>query len=86
MQPVPDGSCDITAHVAVDSLAHDRLLTQARALRDLGVTPDDPAHATARSDPSGYLAALARASAVRALTAPGGLGGFTWVVARRGRG
>ena len=85
VQPVPDGSCDITAHVAVDSLAHDRLLTQARALRDLGVTPDDPAHATARTDPAGYLSALARASALRALTAPGGLGDFHWVIRRCGR-
>ena len=83
--PVPDGSCDVTAHVAVDSLEHDRLLPQAQALRELGVTPTDPAHATARTDPAGYLAALARASAVRALTAPGGLGGFHWVLRRCGR-
>ena len=31
--PVPDGSCDLTAHVAVDSLDHDELTTQRAALR-----------------------------------------------------
>ena len=39
--PVPDGSCDLTAHVAVDALDHDEVTTQRTALRDLGVDRDD---------------------------------------------
>ena len=80
--PVPDGSCDLTAHVAVDSLEHDELTTQRAALRALGLDARTPAHDLARTDPAGYLAALARASAVGALTAPDGLGGFAWVLRR----
>ncbi|WP_392543223.1 SAM-dependent methyltransferase [Oryzobacter telluris] len=83
--PLPDGSCDLTAHVAVDSLEHDELLTQRRALRDLGVTGATPSADLARTDPAGYLAALARASAGAALTDLGGLGGFHWVVRRVAR-
>ena len=80
--PVPDGSCDLTAHVAVDSLEHDEITTQRAALRDLGLDAHTPAHDLARTDPAGYLAALAGASAVGALTAPDGLGGFAWVLRR----
>ena len=36
--PVPDGSCDLTAHVAVDALAHDERTTQRAALLDLGTS------------------------------------------------
>ena len=90
--PVPDGSCDLTAHVAVDSLAAattgaaPTVLTQAEALRDLlgehqGRAPD---RALARTAPTAYLEALARRGALTALTAPGGLGGFRWVMATRG--
>ena len=79
---VPDGSCDITAHVAVDSLAHDELLTQRDALRRLGLSGARPDRSLARSDPSGYLAALAGASTVAALADPHGLGGFWWVLRR----
>lgn len=92
--PVPDGSCDLTAHVAVDSLAgagaraggtgEPHLLTQREAL--LGLLPDRPPttpvpHGLAQRDPSAYLAALARRGALAALTARGGLGDFWWVVA-----
>ena len=80
--PVPDGSCDLTAHVAVDSLEHDEITTQRAALHGLGLDARTPAHDLARTDPAGYLAALAGASAVGALTAPGGLGGFAWVLRR----
>jgi SAM-dependent MidA family methyltransferase len=80
--PVPDGTCDLTAHVAVDSLEHDELTTQRAALRSLGLDAVTPPHDLARSDPAGYLSALAQASAAAALTAPEGLGGFTWVVRR----
>ena len=80
--PVPDGSCDLTAHVAVDALDHDEVTTQREALRGLGLSPATPDHALARTDPAAYLAALARSSAAGALTDPGGLGGFAWVVRR----
>ena len=80
--PVPDGSCDLTAHVAVDALDHDEVTTQRTALRDLGVVARTPDVALARTDPTGYLAALARSSACAALTDPGGLGGFWWVLRR----
>lgn len=85
LPPVPDGSCDVTAHVALDSLVHDELTTQRAALRGLGLRAEQPPHALATSDPAAYLAALARASAVAALTDPGGLGDFHWVLRRCGR-
>ena len=80
--PVPDGSCDLTAHVAVDSLEHDEVTTQRAALRALGADAGIPARDLAHSAPAAYLAALATASAVGALTAPEGLGGFRWVLRR----
>ena len=79
---VPDGSCDVTAHVAVDALRHDGLATQREALHELGIVATRPEPTTARTDPSGYLAALSRTSAVATLTDPAGLGGFWWAVAR----
>lgn len=81
--PVPDGSRDLTAHVAVDSLTHDRLLTQRELLHELALVPERPARELATADPAAYLHALARRSAVTAMTDPGGLGGFWWVLARR---
>lgn len=80
--PVPDGSCDLTAHVAVDSLAHDRLLTQRELFHELGLGAGPPDHALARTDPGGYLRALARRSAIGALADPSGFGGFWWVIRR----
>ncbi len=80
--PVPDGSCDLTAHVAVDSLEHDEVTTQRAALHALGAEARTPDHGLARTDPAGYLAALAAASALVALTSPDGLGGFRWVLRR----
>lgn len=82
---LPDGTCDLTAHVAVDSLEQDERWTQREALHRLIGRPEVPEHALATTDPPAYLAALARASALRALTAPGGLGDFHWVVRRCGR-
>lgn len=83
--PVPDGSCDLTAHVAVDSLVHDRLVTQRELLRELALVPDPPPHELATRDPAAYLHALARHSAGSAMTDPNGLGGFWWVLAHRSR-
>jgi SAM-dependent MidA family methyltransferase len=80
--PVPDGSCDLTAHVAMDSLTHDELIDQRTALRRLGVSGKTPPHDLARSHPAAYLQGLSSASAATALTAKGGLGGFLWAFAR----
>lgn len=80
--PVPDGSCDVTAHVAVDSLDADEVTTQRAALHGLGLRAGPPPTALAGTDPVAYLTALARSSAVAALTDPGGLGAFHWVLRR----
>ena len=53
------------------------------ALRELGVDGARPPLDLARSDPAGYLAALARASQAAALTS-GGPGGFLWALRRVG--
>ena len=78
VMPVPDGSCDLTAHVAMDSLTHDDLMDQRTALRQLGVSGRTPGLELARSDPAAYLRSLSTASAAAALTARGGLGDFLW--------
>ncbi|MFJ2032879.1 SAM-dependent methyltransferase [Streptosporangium sp. NPDC087985] len=90
--PVPDGSCDITAHVALDACAAageragavtTALTTQRQALRALGVTGSRPPVDRARSDPRGYLHALARSSEEAELIAPEGLGAFGWLTQDR---
>jgi SAM-dependent MidA family methyltransferase len=83
--PVPDGSCDLTAHVAMDSLTHDELIDQRTALRRLGVSGRTPPHDLARKDPAAYLQGLSTASAATALTARGGLGDFLWAFAHARR-
>lgn len=80
--PVPDGSCDVTAHVAMDTLEADELRTQRDVLRSLGVTGATPRHALAGSDPPAYLAALQVASAEARLLDRHGFGGFWWAVKR----
>ena len=83
IEVVPDGSRDVTAHVAVDSLAAavgGRLVRQREALRQLGVRGDRPDLALARSAPASYLSALGRASEAAELTDPAGLGGFFWLI------
>ncbi|MGN9767634.1 SAM-dependent methyltransferase [Micromonospora sp. SD12] len=86
--PVPDGSCDVTAHVAMDSVAsagarvarcaYD-LGSQREALRALGADGGRPPLSLAVGDPAGYVRALAAASAVTELTDPAGLGGHWWL-------
>ncbi|WP_033334149.1 SAM-dependent methyltransferase [Streptomyces novaecaesareae] len=82
--PVPDGSCDVTAHVALDSAAvpglHSLWTTQREALRALGVNGGRPPLALASTDPAGYLRALSGAGEAAELTDPSGLGGFGWLV------
>lgn len=75
-----DGSCDVTAHVAVDSLGADRLVRQADLARELLAGPPATDHETARCDPLGHLAALRERGAWSVLTAPEGLGGFWWAL------
>ena len=76
--PVPDGSCDLTAHVALDSCAATTgavLLSQAAGAARSG----DQRPAAAAEDPS-YALELVRASQARELLDPAGLGGFGWLV------
>ncbi len=71
MPPVPDGSCDVTAHVAFDAVeaagrsagaAPGVLRPQHAALHELGVRRDEPGAAE--------------------MLDPAGLGGFTWLLQR----
>jgi SAM-dependent MidA family methyltransferase len=84
--PVPDGSCDITAHVALDACATAcalpgaRLLTQRDALHALGITGARPPLALASTAPAEYVRALTSAGEAAELTAPGGLGDFGWLL------
>jgi SAM-dependent MidA family methyltransferase len=80
--PVPDGSCDLTAHVAVDSLRHDRIVPQRVMLDELGLALAAADATLARDAPGAYLQAVARRSAVGAMRDPSGLGGFWWVLQR----
>lgn len=79
--PVPDGSCDITAHVALDACALPgaRLLRQRDALRALGITGARPPLTLASTRPAAYVRALASAGEAAELTAAGGLGDFGWL-------
>ncbi|MPY61614.1 hypothetical protein FNH08_32065 [Streptomyces spongiae] len=80
--PVPDGSCDITAHVALDACALPgaRLLTQRAALHALGVSGGRPPLSLATTDPAAYVRALAGAGEAAELTASSGLGDFGWLL------
>lgn len=86
--PIPDGTCDITAHVALDACAEagrragaisTTLSTQRDALRDLGITGARPPIDLAHREPAGYVRALARASEEAELIDPSGLGSFGWL-------
>lgn len=89
--PVPDGSCDVTAHVAIDAVAAAagmpyRLLRQRAALKALGVDGARPPLDLARTDPAGYVRALAAAGAGAELIEPSGLGGHWWLLHSIGLG
>ncbi|MFJ5549334.1 SAM-dependent methyltransferase [Streptomyces sp. NPDC093225] len=88
VRPVPDGSCDVTAHVALDACAGPDavLLTQRAALAELGVSGARPPLSLAATDPAAYVRALAGAGEAAELTARGGLGDFGWLVETRGIG
>jgi SAM-dependent MidA family methyltransferase len=85
---IPDGSRDITAHVALDACAEAGkaagagetvLTTQRAALRALGLDARRPSLGLAASDPEGYALALCRASQNAELVDAAGLGGFGWL-------
>lgn len=81
---IPNGSRDVTAHVAVDAVAQrvgGNLERQGPALTALGLRGDRPPLDLAKSDPPEYLRRLGRASEAAELRAPGGLGDFWWIVA-----
>jgi SAM-dependent MidA family methyltransferase len=89
VEPVPDGGCDLTAHVALDAVAAAGcavsgrpavLRTQREALRALGVNGRRPALADAYTDPTGYLRALAAAGEAAELVDSAGLGGHWWLL------
>ncbi|MEW2177010.1 SAM-dependent methyltransferase [Streptomyces sp. NPDC005406] len=87
VRPVPDGSCDLTSHVALDACAAAggpgaEIRTQREALHDLGVVGGRPPLSAASSDPAGYVRALAAAGEAAELTARGGLGDFGWLTQR----
>lgn len=85
--PIPDATCDLTAHVALDACAHagraagateSMLTSQRSALRRLGVSARRPRRT--QSDPLAYLSALARTGTQTELIDPSGLGAFSWLV------
>lgn len=83
--PVPDGSCDLTAAVAVDACAAavpggvTLLTTQRDAVRSLVAVARPPLE-LARTDPGAYLRQLQRAGELAELADPAGLGAFHWLV------
>lgn len=84
VRPVPDGSCDLTAHVALDACAHatgSYLTTQRATLRTLGIRGERPQHT---ADPKDYLQKLRTTSEEAELIDSHGLGGFGWLVHANG--
>jgi SAM-dependent MidA family methyltransferase len=88
VRPVPDGRCDLTAHVALDAVAaagraagagDTRLDDQRTVLTALGVDARPPPPGLA-ADPPAYLAALARAGEAAELVDRTGLGAFSWLL------
>lgn len=87
--PVPDGSRDLTAHVALDAVAAAgervagepaTLIDQRTALRTLGVSGTRPPMTLASTDPAAYLRALVTASESSELTDESGLGSHRWLL------
>jgi SAM-dependent MidA family methyltransferase len=82
VRPVPDGRANLTAHVALDSVAAASgalLTTQREALRGLGVRVERPEPELASRRPVEYAEALAAASDASELLDPVGLGRFGWL-------
>lgn len=85
VRPVPDGTVNLTAHVAVNAVAAaagvplSRISLQRDSLAALKVSATLPPRALATSDPAAYADALETASAAAELVALPGLGGFHWI-------
>lgn len=82
--PAADGSCDLTAHVAMDAVADAGIRAGATATllttqRAALLTLLDEAPASAPG-----LAALRQVADLAELTDPAGLGGFTWLLQAKG--
>ncbi|ASY33503.1 MULTISPECIES: SAM-dependent methyltransferase [unclassified Streptomyces] len=91
--PVPDGTTDLTAHVALDACAAATahhgpatLTRQREALRALGLAGSRPPLSLASTDPAAYVRALAAAGEASELTDPAGLGAFGWLLQTVGLG
>ncbi len=91
--PRPDGTCDITAHVAMDACQQagldagatsSALLRQAVALRALGLDARRPPIELAHSDAPAYVEGLSRASHATELLDPASLGSFWWLLQVKG--
>ena len=89
VRAVPDGSCDLTAHVAIDSCESagvhagattSLLTTQRAALKALGVDASRPPLELATTDPPAYLRRLQAAGEQAELLDPSGLGRFAWLI------
>ena len=83
VRPLPDGSCDLTAHVALDSCVAatgGRLVRQREVLLALGIDGTPPPRELSLTDPHGYLSRLQGASQATELLDPRGLGGFGWLL------
>jgi SAM-dependent MidA family methyltransferase len=89
VDPVPDGSRDVTAHVALDALAaagvavtgaEPQIRDQRTVLHALGIDGSRPDRALASADPGEYLRRLAAAGEAAELTDPAGLGAFGWLL------
>jgi SAM-dependent MidA family methyltransferase len=88
--PIPNGSCDLTSHVALDAVTEagrragatsTLVLRQRQALRALGavITPGDLASARAAGTDA-LLAQLELRSQLQELLDESGLGGFQWLL------
>ncbi|WP_433827574.1 SAM-dependent methyltransferase [Actinoplanes sp. CA-015351] len=82
--PVPDGSCDVTAHVAMDAVAGAagyayQMVSQREVLKALGVDGARPPLELARTDPAAYIRALSAAGSAAELIDPSGLGAHWWL-------
>lgn len=81
--PVPDGTCNLTADVTIDSCVaatsgtRVSTCTQREALSSLGVSGDFPDPTTMTG--AEYARDLSRAFSARALRAPLGRGAFRWL-------
>lgn len=94
VEAVPDGSCDITAHVAMDACADAAtaalaaigrrasvtITTQQAALAARGVSARLPEIGLVDVDSAAYSRHLAAATSAVELLDPAGLGAFSWLV------